>query len=106
MILEKIKAGLISWFFFYMVFLIFGMDLIYAENNILGWRNVKTGLSEGFVYNGRGFLIRIDSSWFGIVRNHRGLIDMPFATWPIIGATIAVFWNIIFNWEQRHYDEE
>ena len=75
-------------------FFVFGVDVAYTKTNLLTWAKAE----EGVIFDKSGFLVRINDHWVGIAKMHEGMVDMPIATWLVIGAVLTGLWMILFEW--------
>ena len=76
-------------------FFVFGVDFVFSENNLF----MLAKADEGIIFEKSGFLVRVDDYWVGIAKAHEGMVDMPVATWFVIGGILTTLWMILFDWD-------
>jgi len=78
-------------------FFVFGVDVVFTENNIF----MLAKADAGIIFEKSGFLVRVNDNWIGIAKVHEGMVDMPVATWFVIGGVLTALWMILFDWNQH-----
>jgi len=77
-------------------FFVFGVDVVFTENSIF----TLAKADDGIIFEKSGFLVRVNDNWVGIAKVHEGMVDMPVATWFVIGGVLTGLWMILFDWNQ------
>lgn len=95
MIGKKIGQILGGIFLYYVGHYVFGVDFVYATRDIYMFIQGN----EGLIVEEEGFLVQVNQEWLGMWKIHDGIVDMPAATWLIIGTLLVILWQIAFDWE-------